>query len=358
MLKSVVQTPIGKRKSSDCDADERENIQPNIIPDQSQSAKKSKVNKSKLAIPSKLTQIRTGLPRFNQTKTQTSVQGSSNELNKKAGTQTHAQVLSSESTKKNCTNDTTTTPLKKNIPKVTTTPGQLTSPIGKKKAVTEQLDSNSIAYNSSEALKKLQKFSTCLQVTDKIRMAFETSITLTEEKVVDIINSKLGKSKKNNWNFKEKVDKQAEVIKDLRSFSKNMFEELKMLKESCLSIENSQTSSNREIISVIDENVQSFSGLILNDSRLRKEVTRLTEELALSAASTKSFQSENAPLKASIKELEDKHWKVIEKLACEEAVRNSIEAENARLKLEIDALKQESSENSSNLKTQYEQVFK
>ena len=110
-----------------------------------------------------------------------------------------------------------------------------------------------------------------------------------------------------------------------------------------------------DTIMELEDIQQIVSILTQNDIRLRKDQEKLQDEISALTSAMKVIQSENDPLKTSMKDLEEKHWKVIEKLASEEALRMGTETENLRLNEEVKTLKSQLSEISSTVKQEYEQ---
>lgn len=336
-------TPKSKRKSEGI-----ENVAPNLLSvalGEPQSAKKSK-----LAKPQVVSKVRSGLPRFNQVKSSSVLA----EPAKKAAAPAASAVNAEQPTRVVVASST---PAKKvfTVSK-SSTPGVLSPFARKNVVVSEPIDVSSISRSSAETVKRLQKCVANLQGSDRIRIAFETGFSVTEESISEAIKIRLGKeAKASKWDYKDKATKQAALITDLRTLFKTIFDEKKNLQSICVPIESSMSVSMKEVAAEVEDFVQIFSSMSVNDSRLRKEISRLSEELATTSSNLKTIQAESAPLKTSIKELENKHWKVIEKLASEEAARNHLESENQRLRQEYETSKAESSSVTSTMKSQYEQ---
>ena len=220
------------------------------------------------------------------------------------------------------------------------------------------LDASQIAAKSVEAMKRIQRCMSSLKQNDKIRTTFETGITVTDEQVLSTINSKLGKKKSKSQNYHDYKDlsgKQLDVIKDLRAMFKSVFEQYKILKETCSSIEEKNGSNMAHTVMELEDLQQIVSILTQNDIRLRKDQEKLQDEISALTSAMKVIQSENDPLKTSMKDLEEKHWKVIEKLASEEALRMGTETENLRLNEEVKTMKSQLSDASATIKQEYEQ---
>ena len=340
----------GKRK---CNAgfNEKENCGIMNTSDNPESSKKSKLQRSKLVAPSK---ARTALPRPG--------------FNKAGSVPAPAPVPVQQIEKE--------TPVKKAVPTTTKTPSAEHSPLRERRVAAPATNPQSerkvggtavflqdkpaitAAAKANEATKRLQRSLSSLKASDKIKRAFENGLSVNDEKILETITSKLPKTKSKSQNFqdyKDKAVKQAAVITDLRALFKTVFDEYKVLRESCTAIESSQHLSLREASADIEEALQVVQALAQNDTRLKKDMQKLTEEVAALTASLTVVQSENEPLKMSMKELEDKHWRVIEKLAAEEAMHVRVDAENSRLLEEVVRVKSEGNEATVNMRQEYEQ---
>ena len=99
------------------------------------------------------------------------------------------------------------------------------------------------------------------------------------------------------------------MIKDLRVHFKTVFEEYRVLKDNCGSIEDKLDRNMADTIAELEDITQIVSILTQNDIRLRKENEKTKDEISALTSAMKVMQTESDPLKTSMKDLEGKHWK-------------------------------------------------
>lgn len=115
-----------------------------------------------------------------------------------------------------------------------------------------------------------------------IRELFDSAYSIDEERVIAIMGGLRCKSK---WDTREKVNKQAAVITELRAALKTTFEETRSLKEKSVAAEANLSSTLQRMIAEFAMSRQQVGLLSKEDVRLKQEIKDLSDAI-------KSLQSE------------------------------------------------------------------
>jgi hypothetical protein len=193
-------------------------------------------------------------------------------------------------------------------------------------------------------------------IIEQIKNHFDRAFTINEEKVNDLILSRL--KPKNKWDFKDKSQKQQAVIDDLKEAFLVTFQEIKNLKEKCISTERILNDTIITGQKELDDYIQLRSAMRLNETQLKKELMRVKNELTkVSSQLSQSIKYEKS-LKSALNENEIEKSQLKEKFAAEQALRYRAEIELESFRKEIENIKKEASENSKLIVLQCDQVFK
>lgn len=179
-----------------------------------------------------------------------------------------------------------------------------------------------------------------------IKSLFETAYTVDEERVIAIIANLRCKSK---WDNKEKINKQATVITDLRAALKTCFDETKALKDKAVDVEANLTMTLQRVLAEMAVTRQQVAMLSKEDVRLKQEIKELTDTI-------KGFQNEQSELRQKLYEAETKHARVQEDLAALEVKRDAREHDFDSLQDAMIQARADSQEALATLKAEYEQV--
>ena len=171
---------------------------------------------------------------------------------------------------------------------------------------------------------------------EKLRAMFDNAFTYTDEKITGIINGKL--KVKNKWDYKDKALKQASVISELRGCFRTTFEESRRLRDLCLNAEHAVGHSVKSAYEALQEALGVIAGLTTSETRLRREYTSASEQLAVARSALKTAEDAKAPLEAKAVEAEAARQTLAQRLAVEEATRSGLEAEVRRVREEVSTL--------------------
>ena len=109
-----------------------------------------------------------------------------------------------------------------------------------------------------------------------VRELFDTAFTINEEKVIAIMGGLRCKSK---WDTREKINKQAAVITELRAAFKTLFEETRSLKEKSVAAETNLSSTLQRMIAEFAMSRQQVGMLSKEDVRLKQEIKDLADSI-------------------------------------------------------------------------------
>eukprot|EP01041_Mallomonas_annulata_P000865 gene865-1687_t len=190
-------------------------------------------------------------------------------------------------------------------------------------------------------------------VGDQIRIFFERAFTINDDKLNEIVLSRL--KPKTKWDFKDKSQKQAAVITDLRNAFNTLFDEIRVLKDNCLTTERSLNETITIGQQELQDHVNLKSAMRLNEIQLKKDLMRVTNELTKTSSALSVALKEEASLKAVLAESDEGKSLFKERLAAESALRLRAEAELEGLRNELIAVKRDAADNAKAIVVQCDQ---
>ena len=146
---------------------------------------------------------------------------------------------------------------------------------------------------------------------DKIGSYFDDAFTVNEQKITDIMASLKVKGKKAPFvDFKEKAKKYETVIKELREALRTVLTEIPSLREKAISHEALITGMISEMDADLQENHGQREALKANQRLLNEELAVISNELKSSAGLAESLQREHSPLRNRSQEVESQYAKI------------------------------------------------
>ena len=188
----------------------------------------------------------------------------------------------------------------------------------------------------------------------KIKILFDSIFSISDGLVNDIIAAKLKSSSK--WDFKDKAQRQALVISELKALFATTFEQVEALRQNCMRTEQSLNDALRESMADIQTHVQQIEGLKDSELAVKKDMARLNNELSKSKSLLTQAHSVEASLKESLMEKCREFTILKERALIDETNRQKAEAEIEWFRNQLQIQKKEFLDNLAAVNAQCDQV--
>lgn len=195
----------------------------------------------------------------------------------------------------------TTTPKKETTGRNAATPAKYGTPGQVHDTISKFEDMATPNSNANTLLRRLKKSLQRNPTGDVIETFFANPFSINDDKIATIMANLKVKSK---WDYKEKSKKQDAVIKELKDCIQTMFNEVKALRDNCLGQEAFTAALLRDSYEEFLENSQNMNALKSNETKQRKEIAKLQEELSTTTAAFTKYKAECTPLLAQAKEFD------------------------------------------------------
>ena len=197
-------------------------------------------------------------------------------------------------------------------------------------------------------LLRRRKLATRTPVADKLRQFFEGTITVTDDKVREVVINLRSSKSAMKFDFKEKSKKQEAAIKELQNLCITLIGETKQVQTLCVGYENDNDSRIREASLQVQEMSQAKSMLESNENRHKKEYKSALEKAATAEAELNQLKQENGPLTKKIKDLENRLSEMVVKFTEQQSSNRSLMTDIKRLENDKTDLKKECNEAKAN----------
>lgn len=206
---------------------------------------------------------------------------------------------------------------------------------------------------SNGLLRRGRKTANRTPCADKLKNMFDSTITITEEKITAILAPVRDASKttKAKFDFKEKCKKLEVANKELRDTLVKLVGETKQVREKCLWYESDSEARLREAHLQLQEVVQSNSIIKAGEHKAKKELLAANEKIAALEAVCSTLRGDTE----KVRDLESRIGELVAKLASEQSNCRSQEVNLARVEKEFADAKQSAAEDLKLAKGQYEQ---
>ena len=192
------------------------------------------------------------------------------------------------------------------------------------------------------SVRKLRKSLLQSPFSDKIRGYFERAFSINEDKINELIVSKLKVRNKND--FKEKSDKQSKLITELKSAFKTIFVETDLLRDNCITTERNLNESIRVAHQELQEYAQ-FKAMMRNtESQVKRDYMRVSNELVKCTALLTKTQAMESTLRESLAASEKALQEQKERAAAEESSRQRADAELEWIRGELQGSRREAAD--------------
>lgn len=354
-MSSAPRTPRSSKRKSEM-FDGTENINPTDA-----NVKKAKGEPASSKLPSKRT---SSLPRFNAQPRTRAALADKTEESKPAATRVSARVTKPV-TKEAVAPEEAKTPLKDSVVSTVTAYMSKVFNAGRSPVKTPVKSPRKSVAGAKTPLSatRRRRTNTVPTPVNQLKHVFETSFTVGEERITEIVQ---GLKVKNRYDLKEKTAKQLVALQDFKSALKTTLGEIQKTKEKCIETEQAANAIIHNAHIEIDELTQMNASAVAAERKLQKEVDILRVERDMiqnslsSEADSKTkkvttLEEENLNLKLKLQEIESQHAKLMERVAEDDTIRAQLESERSALQNEIANSKQILAEANANAHSKYEE---
>lgn len=207
--------------------------------------------------------------------------------------------------------------------------------------------------NTNALLKRLKKSVVHTPAGEVIRKQFDTSFSITEERITVILAHMKVKSK---WDLKEKLKKYEAVVRELRDCMNITFTEIKTVREQCLIHESHNNNLLRDCYEEFLEMTQSNTILRTENFKIQQEMSKILDETRNTASVMIKYKTEQSPLRNRAKESEQRLVEIQTQLTLEQNKSIQLAADLQKVEKELSELKIKSESSISSQKEDFEQV--
>jgi len=206
---------------------------------------------------------------------------------------------------------------------------------------------------SNGLLRRSRKTANRTPCADKLKSMFDSTITITEEKIHAILAPVRDASKttKAKFDFKEKSKVLETVNKELRDTLVKLVGETKQVREKCLWYESDSESRLREANLQLQEVAQSNAIIKSNEHKIKKELLAANEKIAVSEAVCNQLRADTD----KVRDLESRIGDLVSKLSAEQSNCRSHENTISRMEKALTDTKQSAADDLKAAKGSYEQ---
>ena len=206
---------------------------------------------------------------------------------------------------------------------------------------------------SNGLLRRSRKAANRTPCADKLKSIFDSTITVSEDKITAILAPVRDASKttKAKFDFKERCKVMETANKELRDTLVKLVGETKQVREKCLWYESDSESRLREASLQLQEVAQSNAIVKSSEHKLKKELIAANEKIAASEAVCNQLRSDTE----KVRDLESRIGDLVAKLSAEQSSCRSQELVISRMEKDFADVKANAAEELRAAKGSYEQ---